>query len=299
MTRHILYKGRYFINPIKKISILSTGSVQIRPEHAKSSGFPLLWWLLTSNKWTLPRPINVYVIEHEQGLVLFDTGQDIDSLNDPNYFPKGFVGYLYKRLAKFTIHPKETLTLQMAKIGYDIKDVKKVVLSHLHQDHIGGLSELQHAEIIVSQQEWNNIHSTLAEVNGFLKNHIELPGLNWNRITLKPHDDDSIRPFNAKYDLFNDGSLVLVGTPGHTSGSMSLLIRQSETTPLLLVGDLTYDIQSLNEVRVPGIGKHSELVKSTLSVLELKKKYPQLVILAAHDPTSQAALHKATGTDNL
>lgn len=285
------------MNPIKNISILSTGSVQIRPEHAQSTGAPLLWWLLTSKRWSLPRPINVYVVEHEQGLVLFDTGQDINSLNDPDYFPKGFVGLLYKRLARFKIDSNETLTLQLAKIGYDIKKVNKVVLSHLHQDHIGGLPELKHAEIIVSAQEWGNVHSILGEVNGFLKKHIELPGLNWNRITFQPSQDKSIIPYNTTYDLFGDGSLTLLQTPGHTSGSMSLFIRRKNMTPLLLVGDLTYDIQALEEVHVPGVGKHSVLVESTVSVLALSKNYPNLVILAAHDPTASIALLEAIRKD--
>ena len=58
---------------ITKISIISTGSVQIRPQHVRGTGSPLFWWLFTSRRWTEPRPINVYVIEHRDGLVLFDT----------------------------------------------------------------------------------------------------------------------------------------------------------------------------------------------------------------------------------
>jgi hypothetical protein len=77
------------------------------------------------------------------------------------------------------------------------------------------------------------------------------------------------------------------------------LIRRGDAAPLLLVGDLTYDVQSLNEVQVPGVGKHSELIKSTKLVLELKKNYPGLVILAAHDPAAQTALHEAIGVDKL
>ena len=48
------------------------------------------WWLLTSRQWTPPRPVNAYVIEHAQGLILFDTGQDRASVTDDAYFPGGF-----------------------------------------------------------------------------------------------------------------------------------------------------------------------------------------------------------------
>ena len=62
-------------DPIRRISVLSTGSVRIRPEHGHRSWRPIPLWLLTSQRWTPPLPINVYVVEHERGLVLFDAGQ--------------------------------------------------------------------------------------------------------------------------------------------------------------------------------------------------------------------------------
>jgi N-acyl homoserine lactone hydrolase len=88
---------------IKRVSVLSTGTVAIRPQHVQSDGTPALWWLLTSRRWARPRPINVYVIEHVGGLVLFDTGQDRRSVTDPSYFPTGVAGLLNGRLARFAI----------------------------------------------------------------------------------------------------------------------------------------------------------------------------------------------------
>jgi hypothetical protein len=67
---------------VKAVSVISTGTVQIRPEHPYGTRKPLYWWLLTSRQWTPPRPINVYVIEHAKGLILFDTGQDRASVTD-------------------------------------------------------------------------------------------------------------------------------------------------------------------------------------------------------------------------
>src|SRR5690348_5429873 len=78
---------------VKAVSVISTGTVRIRPEHPYGSRKPLYWWLLTSRRWTPPRPINVYVIEHASGLILFDTGQDRASVTDETYFPGGATGY--------------------------------------------------------------------------------------------------------------------------------------------------------------------------------------------------------------
>jgi glyoxylase-like metal-dependent hydrolase (beta-lactamase superfamily II) len=75
--------------------------------------------------------------------VLFDTGQDRASVTDPGYFPGGATGILYDRLTRFDIALGDTLTARLEAIGYDLADGRTAVLSHLHQDHIGGLAELE------------------------------------------------------------------------------------------------------------------------------------------------------------
>jgi glyoxylase-like metal-dependent hydrolase (beta-lactamase superfamily II) len=280
-----------------KVSVISTGSVEIRRDHVRGRGIPMMWWLLTSRRWTPPRPINVYVIEHPDGLVLFDTGQDRASVTDPDYFPKGVVGYFYRRLARFSITAHDTLTDQLAAIGYDAADVKTVILSHLHQDHIGGIGELPNATIIVSASEWRQLDSPFAALNGVLKSHILQPGLRWMPVAPVAVDDPTIAPFDSAFDVRGDGTLMLLPTPGHTPGSMSLLVRATGMPPLLLVGDLTYDVRLLADERVPGVGNHRGLVESTRLVNALAERYPDLVILAAHDPAAAGLLNAAVTTD--
>lgn len=105
-------------DPVKAVAVVSTGTVEIHPEQPYATRKPLYWWLLTSRRWTPPRPINAYVIEHAKGLILFDTGQDRASVTDDSYFPGGFTGYLYDRLARFHIEEEDTLTAQLATLGY-------------------------------------------------------------------------------------------------------------------------------------------------------------------------------------
>jgi N-acyl homoserine lactone hydrolase len=196
--------------------VVSTGRVYIRPQHRESDGSPRMWWLLTSRTWIGPLPINVYVIEHEKGSVLFDCGQDRQSVLDPSYFPEGIIGFLYGRLAKFEIGPDETLSRRLATLGHDPDGVKLVVMSHLHQDHIGGLAELKGATIIVSQQEWDELGKLLPEMDGFLPRHIDIPDLKWQKIELEPTSDPSLAPFTASYDVFQDGSLWYFCRPPDT-----------------------------------------------------------------------------------
>src|SRR4029077_3693422 len=197
-------------DPIRRVSVVSTGQVQIRPDHVASTWRPTAVWLLASRTWTGPRPINAYVIEHRDGLVLFDTGQDRASVTDPGYFPGGVPGLLYGRLARFDISAQQTLTAGLDRLGYTAGDVTTAVISHLHQDHIGGLAELSHADILVSQAEWDTLSSPLPQMRGLMPRHIDLPGLRWHRIEPELTGDPDIAPFRSGHDLFGDGSLVLL-----------------------------------------------------------------------------------------
>jgi glyoxylase-like metal-dependent hydrolase (beta-lactamase superfamily II) len=275
---------------VRAVSVLSTGTVEIHPEHAYGTRKPLYWWLLTSRKWTQPRPINVYVIEHAKGLVLFDTGQDRASVTDDSYFPSGLTGFVYDRLARFYIGEEETLTAQLATLGYEPSDVDTAILSHLHEDHMGGLRELKDADLLVSATEWAELSKLAPEPRGFLRKHIQIPGLKWQQIALDSTNDPTLAPFTNALDVMGDGSLVLLATPGHTPGSMALLVRRGSGSPLLLVGDLTYEAGLLERRQIPGVGNRRRLLEATDKVLAFKERMPDLVVLPAHDPTAAARL---------
>jgi N-acyl homoserine lactone hydrolase len=277
-------------DPVKAVSVVSTGTVEIHPEHAFGTSKPLYWWLLTSRNWLPPRPINAYVIEHTNGLLLFDTGQDRASVTDDRYFPGGFTGVIYDRLARFDIGEEDTLTAQLATLGYAPADVGTAILSHLHQDHMGGLRELRGADLLVAEAEWAELSMLAPEPRGFLRSHIQLPGLQWHQIGFEPTHDSGLAPFSESLDVMGDGSLVLLPTPGHTPGSLSLLVRRRTRSPLLLVGDLSYGADVLERGQLPGVGARRQLAQATQKVLALKQRMPGLVILPAHDPTAAQRL---------
>ncbi|WP_026930806.1 N-acyl homoserine lactonase family protein [Glycomyces tenuis] len=280
-------------DPVRRVAVVSTGSVVVRPEHVGPTRKHVLHWLLTSREWTAPRPVNVYVVEHRDGLVLFDTGQDRASVTEPGYFPAGPVGLVYTRIAKSRIGADETLPARLAQLGYRIGDVGKAVVSHLHHDHIGGLRELGHAEILVSEAEWASLAGPLPEARGLLRSRIDLPGLRWNRVEFAPLADPELAPFTTGLDLFGDGALTLLPTPGHTPGSMSMLVRGPGRRPLLMVGDLTCDAELLAAGKLPGVGDRRRLAETVAAVNALRERQPGLTVLAAHDPNASALLEGA------
>ena len=164
------------------------------------------------------------------------------------------------------------------------------VISHLHQDHIGGLPELGSSEIVISGQEWDSLAGPRPQARGLMRSHIDLPGLRWNRVVPQNLADPGLRPFSLGHDLFGDGALVLLPTPDHTPGSLSMLVRRPGRPPLLMVGDLTYDDRLLIDGIVPGVGDKRQMHATSALVNQLRTALPGLVVLPAHDPTAAARL---------
>jgi N-acyl homoserine lactone hydrolase len=282
---------------VLRVGRFSTGTVDIHPQHAYRGRSPMYWWILASKRWLTARPINVYVIEHSDGLVVFDTGQDRASVTDGEYFPGGPTGLIYRRLARFHVSEDETVTSGLASLGYQPSEVTTAVISHLHQDHIGGISELAHADLLVSADEWRSHMRPLAGSRGYLRSHIDVPGWNWRQLEFPRLADTALQPFTHGHDLFGDGSLVILPAPGHTPGSISMFVRRPGAVPLLLVGDLTYDIHALEEGVHGGVGSHRRLRQTREKVLALQSSHPGMRILAAHDPHAARLLDTANAVE--
>ncbi len=281
------------MSKVQRVGVVTTGVVRVRPEHISANWKPMMLWMATSRHWTSPLPIQAFVVEHDDGLVLFDTGQDRASVTDPGYFPGGVVGAMYRRTAQAEIPADQTLSAGLERLGYSASDVSTVVISHLHQDHIGGLGEVPQARILVDPSEWATVHARGAELSGIMARHIEAPGRQWEQVSYDDRDR-GVGPFEESFDLFGDGTLTLVRTPGHTPGSLSMVVRQSGWAPMALVGDLTYSCDLLEAGKVPGSGEKDELRRSSDSLLSLRDHLPGLAILAAHDASAPQLLAEAT-----
>lgn len=271
-------------SPIRGVRPVRVGQVRVRPDNIAGTGAPMLWWTFTSRRWTDWLPVWVFVIEHDAGLVLFDTGQDPASISDPTYYPGGFIGAVYRRQAEFRFDEGEDLPSALAAAGVDIDDIRTVVISHLHQDHAGGVASVPGRRILVSAAEHALLEGRNPEVSGVLARHLRARGVAFEPVPFAPLGDDSLLPFADGHDLVGDGSLVLLPTPGHSAGSMSLLVRRADAAPLLLVGDVTYDPTLLAAGVVPGTGAAAVQRQTAARINALRDRMGDLVILAAHDP---------------
>jgi N-acyl homoserine lactone hydrolase len=269
-------------SPIEKVSVVTTGYGLAHTEHISGTSKPTLWWIFFG-KDRVKLPINVYVIEHDQGLVLFDAGADPRVVTDPDYWPDRITGLFMRNIFDWEIKPEDNLANQLELAGYAAADVSKVVISHFHADHVGGIGEVPQADLFAAKDAWEHMMGPHPEREMVLRRDIAILGAKWNEIAFQPTDDPALVPFNESFDLMGDGSMIVLPTPGHMPGAVSMLVKRTDGAPLLLVGDLTYGEELLEQDQTPATGDTKVLLESFAKVRALKETMPDLVILPAHD----------------
>ena len=198
-------------------------------------------------------PVNVFVVRHPAGICLFDVGQTAAAAG-PGHLPRW---HPYLRLARFELSPGDEAADQLSRLGVAPEDVRWVVLSHLHTDHVGGLRPFRHADVIVSRREWRTATGLGGRVRGYLPQH-------WPAGLVPRFADLSgppVGPFRASQDLALDGSLLVVPTPGHTAGHLGLLVTGARTW--LCAGDLAHTPDELTAT-APAIAEWCRREKVTV-----------------------------------
>lgn len=169
-------------------------------------------------------PFPAFLVDHPAGLVLFDTGLSCEAYDDPTT-------YFGPKAAELGTHfsPSLRIDRQLARHGIAPEDVAHVVLSHIHSDHAGGLHHFPDAQLHIGAGEFAWAREEVAAGNRFVQWDQQIAPVlhrSWHEV-----DDD--------HDLLGDGSVVLLRTPGHTPGHLSLVVRLPTRT-ILLTADATH-----------------------------------------------------------
>jgi N-acyl homoserine lactone hydrolase len=167
----------------------------------------------------LEMPVPTFLIEHPKGLVLFDTGCNLRVVEEG----AAYLGEIGK-MVTVRFSRDDVVDMQLKRHGYQPSQVKYVVLSHGHFDHAGGLALFPDAQFFAMKGELPNALWPEGDGLGFVFDDIA-PARNFK--WTQPAGD---------LDLFDDGSLVMLKTPGHTPGECSLVVRLKSQT-VVLTGD--------------------------------------------------------------
>jgi glyoxylase-like metal-dependent hydrolase (beta-lactamase superfamily II) len=194
--------------------------------------------------------VTCYLVVHPKGMLLYDTGLNDRLVGRPLY-ENVLEGY---GQIKFN-----TLSGQLADIGVAAADITYLVLSHYHWDHIGNAAEFAGSTWLVYPGDRNQMFGKEARAYPWFGQYAAL-------------EHSKTVELSGDHDVFGDGTVVVIATPGHTEGHCSLLVRLKNTGPVLLSGDLYHYPEERTRKRMPDEEKTSGTVESRQKVEELLRR---------------------------
>ena len=173
----------------------------------------------------------------------------------------------------------------MRALGIGPRDVKRVVLTHLHMDHDGGLSHFPNSEILVAAGELRTASGWAGRIRGYLPNRWP----SWFDPLPLDLTAEPFGPFAASRRLTEAGDVLAVATPGHTADHVSI-VAQDDATTFFLAGDTSYNESLMLAGRVDGVSPDERISRATLDAINGFTRSRPTVYLPTHDPQSSARL---------
>ena len=203
--------------PVLRLYVLDCGT--LHTSHVESYG------LAPAEVGLTDMSVPCYLIRHGGTWLLFDTGLGDDHAGRAD------------RVVDMSLDVPQRLAAQLAAIRVRPEQISYVAVSHFHFDHVGNLASFPHATLLLQRAEAEKMRtapypfSPPAAVARLQQGRIEL--------------------LDGDRDLFGDGSIVLLSTPGHSPGHQSMIVRLRRTGPVILTGDLYHHPEELSLHRVP------------------------------------------------
>jgi N-acyl homoserine lactone hydrolase len=200
----------------------------------------------------MPFTFSCYVIKHGADYMVWDTGYA------PGTNPNAPTVSLGQQLAQMNVRPEQ---------------VKFVGISHFHGDHTGQLNTVPGATLLIGDREWAGVTATPP-----------MAGANTAGFTHWISGGGKVEAQAGDKDVFGDGTVMILRTPGHTPGHQSLLVRLKERGPVLLLGDAAHFHENYESNGVPGFNyDRAQTVASLDRIKEIQKNLKATVIIQ-HDP---------------
>jgi N-acyl homoserine lactone hydrolase len=235
--------------------------------------------LTPRSRWK-PVPIPAFLVEHPGvGPMLVDTGLPA-AVAEEGSRALGFVAGLAYSIE---MEPGQAVVEQLRARRVDPMDVRVVVMTHLHYDHAGGIADFPQATFVVDADEWRAARSGGFR-KGYARKLIDHP-FAWREVDFDDPRVTSFASFGRTIDLFGDGSVRLLSTPGHTAGHMSVLLRLESGRELLLTADAAYARRTIDEELVPVLVDDVHRYRRSLrEIRRYVEQTPGAEVICGHDP---------------
>lgn len=276
-----------------KVHALRTGSVRIKLSQmsGRGRGLARAGHVLVDREWSDWVPIHAWLIEHDEGLILVDTGETA-RVHQRGYHPRWHP--FYRLASQFQLTPHDEIGPQLRDIGVRSRDIRHVVLTHLHTDHAGGLEHVVSTKSWLHPLELKRARGIAGQVQGYLPHR--WPKW-WSPEPLR-FEPLAFGPFREGMPLTTRGDVFAVPTPGHTPGHVSVIVRDEPS--IFIAGDTSYTEDLLKQGVVDGVSPDEAVARETNQRILALAREQALVYLPSHDPESAnrlARLQQLT-TDN-
>jgi N-acyl homoserine lactone hydrolase len=230
------------------------------------------------SQW-LPIPIVAFLLEHPgAGRILIDTGLHPSVAVKP---AESFGRITLLAFRDLEMDAGQAVPAQLRERGIDPGEVGTVVMTHLHVDHASGVSEFPEATFFVSRAEWE-AGTSQGQLHGYVTRQFD-HAFDYRLLDFDGEEPESFSGFARSFDLFGDGSVRAVYTPGHTLGHMSVVVRTAGGE-VLVAGDAIYLRRNLDDNHLPHRTEDDHLYRRSLrEIQQYVQETPDAVVIPGHD----------------
>ena len=230
-------------------------------------------------------PAKVFLLEHHNlGYLLFDTGYSQAVKHN------GLVAKLYNLLNPIELSHDQVITAQLRAIGISSQEIKAIILSHLHPDHIGGLPLFREPDIYVSPEIWAQVVNPKQRSLLVFDNLLQQPLVKYQVITRELTDHFLNRYFPHVYDVLGDGSILGVALEGHASGQIGVYLPEWN---ILLAADAAWNKFMLHRAKqmhwLARMVQHdfTTFLQTARDLRILEAEHPEIEIYFTHEQTEE------------
>jgi N-acyl homoserine lactone hydrolase len=264
-----------------RIHAITTGHVRVKKAQIEGRGHGLRRQLqpILSPDWADWVPVYVWIVEHPEGVIVVDTGANAGLKSLPRWHP------YFQFSVCFDIEAEQEIGPQLRNLGIGARDVKTVVLTHMHIDHDGGLAHFPHSRVVASAEEIRRASGIRGALLGYLPNRwpkwFDPEPLAWQA--------SAYGPFAQSARLTKSGDVIAVPTPGHTPNHVSVIVRTGDNQ-IMLAGDTSYLESTMLRAVLDGVSSDEAMALATLANIRALCAQRPTIYLPSHDPKSAERL---------
>lgn len=270
--------------PAIEVSFLRCGSVTIPTFIAARGAFSAASCTISHS---------AILIRHPKATFLYDTGLSGDIylyLRDQSLFFR-------KVLAKFNF--EQSLGSHLQHLKMRPRDLDFAVISHLHWDHVSGLPDIHGVPLHINRVEYESAKLGMLDANHGIVRSL----LGDSPIELFDCNGPAYEGFHSSFDLFGDGSIVLVPLPGHTPGNTGMFINRSNGSRVLLLGDAVWVAENFQRpttmhpfIWSPVTSDDATACQTLIDLHHFSHRHPEIAMIAMHDAAAQDAFMRVEET---